>query len=538
MARQLRIAFLSGLFMLSSLWAVDSARAQSKSPAKPQTTKAAMPVMAQMTNIPYFTLRDGMSSTLTLNNLASSPTPVMVTIYNQHGKAQMLDPITLDAHSFKEIVLRDVVVSEEFDSGNIEVAFNGTSMAVTCQVSVSNIGKRVSFESREADMMEFNSSKLNGILSLPQPGAEGFLALTDTSSNKVTVQLSVGSKQKTVTLYPRETQLVKLNEEFGQHGPADTVVKLQHSGLPGDIITTGYVLDLKDGYSSAFAMLDPATMQSSHLSGAHFRSGKPDWSEGFPAGTQFSSPLLLANVSDKQITAHVSVDYTVEGKRNTPPTDRNEADARRDKFSSVEEKPNVGSTDSLRANSTQDQFNTAKVKDLIISPGEVKRVELSDALGGVGQVEETGVDIAYDAPPGTIIGQLVSVDQSGDYSFEVPIKDPAGMNEMMEGVYPWTLENGTSTVLHLKNTTNKGAAGTVVFTFAGGTYVPDQISLKPYQTVAIDIQNLKDSKKLDVRKQVFPVDAMQGQIMWHQETPYSLIGRAEHDLMEFLYHGV
>jgi len=204
MTRQLRLVLLFGLVMLSFLVTVNSVRAQSKGSGNPQTTKALtpMPVMEQMTNIPYFTLRDGMSSTLTLNNLVSSPTPVTVTIYNEQGEGQVLKPITLDPHSFKEIKLGDVVVGDNFSTGNIEVAFNGISMAVTCQVSVSDLSKRISFESREEDMMDFNSSTLNGIVSLPQTGTKGFLALTNTSTNKVTVQVSVGSKGKEIALYP------------------------------------------------------------------------------------------------------------------------------------------------------------------------------------------------------------------------------------------------------------------------------------------------------------------------------------------------
>ena len=61
MTRQLRVAVLSGLFLLSSLAMVHSVKAQNAPPVTP------MPVMDQMTNIPYFTLRDGMSSTLTRN---------------------------------------------------------------------------------------------------------------------------------------------------------------------------------------------------------------------------------------------------------------------------------------------------------------------------------------------------------------------------------------------------------------------------------------------------------------------------------------
>jgi hypothetical protein len=426
-----------------------------------------MPVMDQMTNIPYFTLLDGMSSTLTLQDVTSTPTKVTVTIFNAEGRAHDLDPITLDPHSFKEIQLADVA-RQGFESGNVEVMFNGTMMQVTCQVSVFSLKNRVSFESREQDMMDFESASLAGILSLPK-GADGFLAVTNVAKNRVTFQLTAGWLKKTFALFPRETQLIKLNED--ESLSETTLVKLQHNGLPGDLITTGYVLNLKDGYSSGFAMLDPGINRSRTLAGAHFRAGQPDPSEGFPEDSRFRSPLLLANVSANPVVAHVSVDYTVREKVQMTPINPNDADA------------------------SEDKFNTIAVKTLTIAPGDVQRVELSDALGGVGQIAEAGVDIAYDAAPGSVIGQLTSVDQSGDYAFEVPVKDPDAMNEMMESIYPWTLENGTATVLHLKNTTNGTVKAAVLIRFAGGTYQPDGFELQPYQTIALDIQKLKDSSR-------------------------------------------
>jgi hypothetical protein len=63
MTHQIRVALLSGLCMLSSLVLTHSLRAQN-APAKPPVI-----VMDQLTDIPYFTLRDGMNSTLTLNNV-------------------------------------------------------------------------------------------------------------------------------------------------------------------------------------------------------------------------------------------------------------------------------------------------------------------------------------------------------------------------------------------------------------------------------------------------------------------------------------
>jgi len=478
--------------------------------AAPQTKtvppRKTAPTSSQMTNIPYYTLRDGLSSTLTLNNLTTSAMPVNVTIYNMKGKAQLLDPITLDPHSFKQIELRDVVASDEFDSGNVEIAFNGINMAVTSQISVYSLKDRVSFESREADMMDFESSKLAGILSLPK-GADGFLAVTNASMNQVTTQLTIGSKKKEIPLFPRQTELVKLNDNEDGNSTGGSLVSLEHSGLPGDVIATGYALNTKNGYASAFTVSDPGNLRSSTLAGVHFRVGQPDPSEGFPESTRFSSPLLLANVGAKPVNVKVTVDYTIQEKSKMTPIDT--------------KKPAP----------TQDKFSTVLVKQLTVAPGAVQRIELSDELAGLGvtdTLEEAGVDISYDGAPGSLIGQLTSVNQNGDYSFEVPIKDPADPSAMIEAVYPWTIENGTDTVLHLKNTTEKNVDALGVIQFPdGGSYNLTRITLEPHQSVAIDIEKLKDSKKPDVLKQIFPPDAMHGQLAWHQVTPSTMIGRAE-----------
>src|SRR5260370_31851881 len=53
------------------------------------------------------------------------------------------------------------------------------------------------------------------------------------------------------------------------------------------------------------------------------------------------------------------------------------------------------------------------------------------------------------------------------------------------------------------------------------------MSLQPYQTISIDLGKLKDSKKTDTRGQLLPAGITRGQFVWHQETPYSMIGRAE-----------
>jgi hypothetical protein len=503
------------IFFAGSVGAGQKSQAAGRGPEAQKSSPESMND-EQVTNIPYFTLRDGMSSSLTLNNNGPSLVEVKVTLFNTEGRGHALSPISVQTHSFKQIELRDLVPNEDFDSGNIEVAYTGPPMVVTCQVSVFSLSKRVSFESREQDMMDFMSSNLNGILWLPDYGAEGFLAVTNVATKKVTVQFAAGSDKEAFVLASRETRLLKLNKERDRHVSLATLVKLQHNGMPGDVITTGFVLNLETGYSSSLAMVDSSIAFSNRLAGTHFRFGPSNPSERFPEGTSFRAPLLLANVGSHPVNAHVSVDYTV--KEQVPMTpwaaDVGQADA-----------------STSEAGTARDKFSTLVVKDLTIAPGAVQRTELSEELtrlGVTGPVEEAGLDIVYDAEPGTMIGELTNVDQSGDYSFEVPIKDPSAMNEMMEGIYPWTIENGNQSVLHLKNTTADTVNALMLLDFPDGAiYNPDIITLKPYQSIAIDIQKLKNSKKLDVLKRAFPLGGTHGQVQWRQEIPYSMIGRIE-----------
>lgn len=345
-------------------------------------------------------------------------------------------------------------------------------------------------------MMDFASSRMNGIVWLPDSGSKAYLALTNASMKAVHVNLSVGDYARVLFLRPRETRVLKLDRQIYRQQEYDTnpagravLVRLSHDGAPGDIIGTGFVLNPGSGYSSDFALVDPATSRTAKLAGAGVRFGYADVTEGFPVGTKFRAPLVLANVGTKPVMARVSVDFTLSG---TP--------------------------------------TSLGVSEQRIMPGELKIVELTKEmakLGVTGPVDDAGVDVSYTGAPGSLIGHLTSEDQTGDYAFVVPIKDPDEISHMSGNTYPWSLENGDQTVLHLKNTTDKPVWVMVQIRFEGGSYNPDRIQLQPFQTVNLDIQKLKDSKQKDLTGNIIPKIAMHGQVEWIEETPGSMIGRAE-----------
>jgi hypothetical protein len=102
------------------------------------------------------------------------------------------------------------------------------------------------------------------------------------------------------------------------------------------------------------------------------------------------------------------------------------------------------------------------------------------------------------------------------------------MSETSGGSYPFTLDGGTNTVLHLKNTSDQRKWVIVQIQFPdGSTYNPDQVWLEPYQTVAVDVQKLRDENKQDIRGSNFPANANRGQIIWLGTRGHTIIGRAE-----------
>jgi hypothetical protein len=129
--------------------------------------------------------------------------------------------------------------------------------------------------------------------------------------------------------------------------------------------------------------------------------------------------------------------------------------------------------------------------------------------------------------PGTVIGRLTSYDAGGDYSFDAPVKDPLAGANRSNGSFPWRLDNGYTTVLHLKNTIEKDVEAMVQIRYDGGSYNLDLVKLAPYQTVAVDIRRLRDKQQKDIQGVVMPKEVESGQVVWFEQEIGSLIGRAE-----------
>jgi len=460
-------------------------------------SKCKRPSTDHYLNFAYFSEDEDMTSTLTLNNNKNEATVVEITIFNSKGEPFRLAPISLASQQVSRLSVRELTKDArgDFKSGNIQVFYHGPAMGVTGQVTITSIKERISFESSPTEAMMFTSTTLDGIVWVPDEKTKASVALTNTASSPITVTASSGQnsqgRQKAFTLEPRETQVLNLNEFVDkQKGlPSAALVSLTHSGAAGDLITTGFALNGKTGFACNVNFVDRSGTKSNRLAGAHLRFGSARPEEGFPSGTTFRSPLVIANAGDLPSEVKIAVDYTVN-----------------------------------------DIASRVELETLTLAALAVKQIDLAQEMaqrGVVGFVDNAGVDISYTGAAGSVIGRLTSVDTTGDFSFEVPIKDPlAGMNRV-SGSYPWRLDQGYNTVLHLKNTLDKEVNALIQIRYKDGTYNPELIKIAPYQTVALDIKRIRDEQKKDIRGTAMPKDATSGKLIWYEQTVGSLIGRAE-----------
>lgn len=488
-------------FSVSALLTVDGLKSRRvnasaiTSPANSDAVDQAPVPMAsddQIMSYAYFIEQGDMKSTLRLNNNLLAPMKATVAFFNSQGESFPAPLITLPPQDVQRFRIADLTANAlgDFHAGSVQVFYHGPPMAVTGQISVASASSHVNFESFPTMAMGFASSRLDGIVWTPDADTQASAALNNTTVDMLTVKIGTATNIKPLILNAHETKVVDLREFLinGQDA-GSALIRIEHNGPPGAIIATGFALNEKTGFSCNLPFIDRATAKTAHLAGAHVRFGRPGSGEGFPAGTRFKAPLLIANTGEQPTEARVFVDYTIAGVAGR-----------------------------------------AEIAKLELAPNEVRPVELSSAIArfaGAGPVDDAGVDIEYSGNPGAVIARLTSLDQSGDYAFDVPIKDPLAEMLRVGGSYPWQLDDGFSTVLHLKNTINKPVFALVQVRYPGGSYNLERLPLQPYRTIAVDIRGLRDGQQKDIRDGVMPSDVEGGQVVWFDETIGSLIGRAE-----------
>ena len=295
---------------------IDKARA----PAAPQAPSATNPAAGrtetpQNVNFPYYSLRDDCQSVLVLNynGRVNTSKDVTVTFYDLGGASFQLPPVTIPTGDPVRIDAGQALqgLQSDFSQGSVNVSYTGTAMEITGQITITSTYRRYSIQSRMAVPGDYKSNVLASILWIPKSSMKASLVLSNVGTNPMNASLSVVGGmhgRRDVRLQSRETRVVDVSEVVHDNEPH--VLTIQHDSSAADLIGTGFVIDSDTGYSSDFNLIDSSAQISNTLVGVHFLWGQPAPAGGYPAGTLFKAPLILANVAADASQVKVAVDYT------------------------------------------------------------------------------------------------------------------------------------------------------------------------------------------------------------------------------------
>lgn len=445
----------------------------------------------------YYSVENNLTATLMLLNQTPEPITAEPRLYSTFGERLRVPAVTIEPHMFRSIDLGKLVAKSgpSFRQGNVQVLYRGADLALGGVVQMVDHDRSLIFDEELSDVRKwFFSSHLEGVWWLPSRKHEIRLAVTNTTNKLLAATVSVdGSvpRQKeplALSLAPHETRVMDLQQDVvGRRGGILSKaggISLEHGGSAGALVARAFVEDASEGYSSVVEFYDPRRTLSNQLHGAGLRLGEA-------AGEKLSSTLVARNVGD--------VETIVTGRL---PYSRSD-----------------GSTGVL------------SLPEQKLEPGETISVDLTKAakLDGVTEdLASAGLEFEYTGQPGSVIMAAVSVTKGGNHVFRLPMVDPTSQKSSAGG-YPWMIEGDSSTLVHVKNATDRDQQYTMYLSFPGGVYSLGMRTLAGRQTMSLDIRSLRDSQAPDATGLKIPINATHGRLSWSLQGPNGrvLIGRAE-----------
>jgi len=426
----------------------------------------------------YYSLRNNLTATLMLNNKGALPLTVTPTFFNLNGTRLELAPLTVNAASYREIDLRELLANagDEFREGSLQVLYQGKKMQLGSQIKLFDSANSLLFEEQMfVPAMKHISSRLESVWWLPTPNCDTKFVLSNTTDAPVTATVKVDGttpqqqEPVSVQLNSHQTRVLDLVGNPGAVLQNEGGISISHSGAPGAVLARMLVSRPNKGFSSVVNFVDPEMTASSKWHGAGLRLGRF-------GGEQLNQILVARNASDQPTTVSGRIPYTNQNG-------------------------NVVSV-------TVPQVN--------IAPRATKIVNLREILESANvpaSVNFAGLEFDYSTARGSVVMTAFSVSQNENHIFQVPLFDPQ-KTPSSAGGFPFKADGDYSTIVYLKNDTNQTKKYIASVTYEGGAYSLGVREIKGKQTVAIDFRSLRDNQTPDTTGQRIPLNIERGQIAW------------------------
>jgi hypothetical protein len=474
---------LPRLLQRSSAHGIDSAG------PKQQGCCSNVPAMLRRMVGTYYTTEGNFKSTLILNNKGPNQIAVTPILHSQNGQTFTAPIVAVGGESSQEVDLNALasIAGPQFRSGSFEFTYNGRMLEMGGGLRIVDSRKSLIFDEQLLEPgMKFSSAQLKAVYAVPFDSAKVSVIVTNTTAQPVAVEGQAtfaganGRHPVRGVLRPYEMSVVDLPPGLVRNASAGAV-SIDHNGPKGALLAMIHVLESDRGYSESVNFADPAQGKTTEWHGAGLRLGS--------VGNDALKPVIaVRNIGSIATTVTASVPYS---KQN-------------------------GDTGRI----SLPQFSLA--------PGERKLFDASNPQLRQRDFATAGLEIKYTGTPGSLIASTTSVSQSGNHVFTLPLKDPQG-GMSSTGGYPWFINGSSSTVVFIKNASEKEQTFRLDLIYEQGLWGSNLRKLAPHETYAIDIRKIRDAQVKGSRDGTLPFDVKKGHVYWtiFGSTEKALIGRAQ-----------
>jgi hypothetical protein len=300
--------------------------------AAPRGKQTARPAAKRGVATPHekfatFLSGEGFQSVLLLENFrGDAPITVTPALIVSVGEVP-LDPVTLPPHSAATVdidaALRahgfadtrgSVVVHYAFDSyGAVEAVVEATD-------EIRHLYLNSFAQSPEED---WTGTAFDGMVWAPEEGTEGFVSITNTSSEARVVHATFlvddrVEQQPGMEIGPRQTRFLPIEDLVARSRKNGAGMHLEFAEYPGDILLEGQLFNPRTGFTKHLHFMDKSLGFGTGTLRTHFLLlGQQAAEDGFPAGISFRSVAAVRNIDTSPVQVTPTVKFLQGGTVQT-----------------------------------------------------------------------------------------------------------------------------------------------------------------------------------------------------------------------------
>jgi hypothetical protein len=438
----------------------------------------------------YYRTGEGWKSTLILNNKGTHPIAVTLTLYSQSGQGFTPPALSVNGLSPLEVDLNALAkaAGPQFKEGSFEFSYTGKILEMGGGLRIVNAEKSLIFDEQMLEPgMKFSAPQLESVFAIPYESAQIDLIVTNTTANLLVIDGQATFTGNPVrlpipfALAPHQSRTFTLPHALIRRAKAGAV-SLKHNGDKGALLAMLHIREEDRDFSATVNFSNYATGQTSSLHGAGLRIGAVE-------GVALKPVVAVRNAGENPTTVTAKIPYT----------------------------------------KTDQSSGVISLPQLALGPGEIGFLDTSNPQLRKSDFDAAGLEIEYTGIPGGVVASAYSVSASGNHVFTLPLKDPkSGLSST--GGYPWFINETSSTVVFIKNTTTEPRQFTLDIIYPGGRWGSNLRTLAPGQTFKLDVREIRDSQIKGSEGDTIPPDATVGHISWSahgKDSHKTLIGRAQ-----------